>query len=94
MKIEEKLFALVAVLDRDLRIIGVSDPSNPALAGNLDNNGQAYGVSTIEIRGNLHVLMTNIDNAGGLKIIEVIDPSNPELISILYDYDAYAVSTM
>ena len=38
--------------------------------------------------------MANIGNAGGLKIIEVIDPSNPELISILYDYDAYAVSTM
>ena len=36
--------------------------------------------------------MANIGNACSLKIIEVIDPSNPKKISILYAGDAYAVS--
>ena len=84
MKIGEKFFALVEVLNRGLRIIGVSDPSNPALIGSLNTDGEAYGLSTIEIRGNLYVLMAFLGNAGGLEIIEVIDPSKPVPIGILY----------
>jgi len=53
MKIGEKFFALVEVLNRGLRIIGFSDPSNPALIGSFNTDGEAYGLSTIEIRGNL-----------------------------------------
>ena len=39
MKIGEKFFALVAVLERGLRIIEVSDPSKLALVVSLDIDG-------------------------------------------------------
>ena len=48
IEIERKTYALVA--DHDVLIINVTDPSNPAIVGNLGTN-YAVGVSAMKIRG-------------------------------------------
>ena len=65
----------------------MSDPYNPELVGNniTKKGGKAWGVSTLEIRGNIYALLA-YSNAGlkisdaGLKIIEVNNPENPVVV--------------
>ena len=69
IEIETKTYALVA--DYNVLIINVTDPSNPAIVGNLGTNF-AVGVSALKIRGKNYAFVT--DYAEGLIIIEVTDP--------------------
>ena len=55
-----------------LKIIDVSDPKNPVLAGSMSTGGYAYGVSSIEIGVKIYAFLVN--NNVGLKIIDVSDP--------------------
>ena len=47
IKIELKIYALLANYDAGLKIIDVSDPYNPVLAGSMSTGGLARGVSSI-----------------------------------------------
>ena len=60
-----------------LKIIEVSDPSNPVLVSSFEFR-YTNSVSTIEIRGKLYALVST--DYRGLLIIEVSDPSHPALV--------------
>ena len=81
MEIYGKPYALIAVA-YGLKIIEVSDPSNPAILGSLTLNGYSNGISTVEIGEKFYAFIANGNE--GLKIIGVSDPSNPVLVSSLY----------
>ena len=51
------------------------DPENPVIVSTLDLQGDAYDVSTVEIRDKIYALVA--DRSLGLKIIEINDPKNP-----------------
>ena len=42
-----EIYALVASNEAGLKIIDVSDPKNPVLAGSMSTGGNALGVSSI-----------------------------------------------
>ena len=63
----EKIYALVADGSAGLKIIEVTDPSNPVLASSIDTNGEARGVSTLINREKIYALVA--DGSAGLKII-------------------------
>ena len=81
MEIDDKPYALIGV-QNGLKIIEVSDPSQPAIRGSLSFDGYSNGISTVEIREKFYALIANGNN--GLKIIDVSDPSNPKPVSSLY----------
>ena len=54
MEIREKFYALIANGNEGLKIIDVSDPSNPVLVSNLSINGHAIGIRCREIAGKLY----------------------------------------
>jgi hypothetical protein len=70
-------YAYLASYDLDFRIIDISDPTNPTLAGGLDLPGITNEVFT---SGNYAY---GADGYGGLQIINISDPANPTLIGSL-----------
>ena len=48
MEIREKFYALIANGNEGLKIIDVSDPSNPKLVSSLDIFGHAHGIIIME----------------------------------------------
>jgi hypothetical protein len=58
-----------------LRILNVSDPTNPTEIGRLDSPGVAHGV---HVSGDYAYLA---DEGGGLRIIDVTDPTAPSEVS-------------
>ena len=59
IKIEVKIYALVANYNADLIIIEVSDPYNPVLVSSIATGGNAYGVTTIKIEVKIYALLAN-----------------------------------
>ena len=66
-------YAYIANFTAGLKVVNISDPSNPSDAASLDTNS-AYGVS---IYGNYLYLS---DGGYGLKIIDVTNPESPSLV--------------
>ena len=69
-------YAYVADTHKGLKIIDISDPSTPVLAGKYTDE---YGHATswdVAISGNYAYLAEGSD---GLKIVDVFDPSSPKL---------------
>ena len=58
MEIYGKPYALIAVA-YGLKIIEVSDPSNPAILGSLTLNGYSNGISTVEIGEKFYAFIAN-----------------------------------
>ena len=48
MEIREKFYALIANGNEGLKIIDVSDPSNPVLVSSLYISGHAFGIIIME----------------------------------------------
>ena len=53
----------------------MNDPEKPVIVNTLDIGGEAYDVSTVEIRDKIYALVAV--RLVGLKIIEINDPYNP-----------------
>lgn len=66
-------YAFVADNMNGLRVIDISDPTNPVEVGNYDTSGYAYGVA---ITGD-HAFVC--DAYSGFKVIDISDPTNPIL---------------
>ncbi|MGB3479993.1 MAG: T9SS type A sorting domain-containing protein [bacterium] len=65
-------------------IIDVSVPSSPSLAGRFDNVsfGISYGIA---VKGNYTYVGAYVDGTTGyLLVLDVADPSNPQLVDTLY----------
>ena len=58
MEIDDKPYALIGV-QNGLKIIEVSDPSNPAILGSLTLNGYSNGISTVEIGEKFYAFIAN-----------------------------------
>jgi len=76
-----------AATSSGLQIIDVADPENPAVVSILDTPG---GISGVYIRGNYAYAAASYFNAdlgglsvGMLQIINIADPENPVVVSIL-----------
>ncbi|MDK9699582.1 MAG: hypothetical protein OEM52_05510 [bacterium] len=78
-------YAYVASEDLGLRIVNISDPSNPSVVGSYDTPGMANGVA---VSGNYAYVA---DGLSGLKVIDVSVPSNPQLVGG-YDTPGNAVN--
>ncbi len=65
-----------------LKIIDVTDPTNPTLLGKLDTKGFSHGI-TISDDDNTIYISDNGEDGGtpGLRIIDVSDPTNPNMIA-------------
>jgi hypothetical protein len=64
-------YAYVAHRLEGLKIIDVSDPSNPVRVGELDTTGDALGVA---VAGNYAYVA---DGSSGLEVIDIRDPAHP-----------------
>ena len=60
MKIREKFYALIANGNEGLKIIDVSNPSNPVLVSGLYIKGHAKGIIIMEIFGKYYALIANL----------------------------------
>ncbi|MBE0637650.1 MAG: T9SS type A sorting domain-containing protein [Bacteroidales bacterium] len=70
-----------------LKIWNVSNPSSPQLLGQLPLTGSPVRV---DIKGNHAFISSNTTNpGGGVRIIDVSDPTNPQEISTYTDYAEY-----
>ena len=67
-------YVYIADYAEGLKIIDVSDPSSPFLAGFYDTNGSSNGVYVL----NNYAYVG--DGSGGLKIIDVSDPTSPNQV--------------
>ncbi len=80
VQVEDNL-AFVADVTEGVKIIDISDPSNPELIGQYQDGGFPFDLF---IEGNLVYFA---DHGGGLKILDITDPSNPTLIGQYTDGD-------
>ncbi len=72
-----KQYALLCVSKSGLRVIDVTDPSNPVLAGSISGNGvNGFDVKTWK---NYAYTVAGAPSVGG-KIIDLADPANPILV--------------
>lgn len=69
-----------------IKIINITDPAKPVLAGNLNTNGYAKGIA---ISGNYAYIA---DDTEGLTIIDISKPATPTLVSSLKTYRAMSVA--
>jgi hypothetical protein len=76
-------YAYVADRYSGLRIMDISDPTNPALAGVYNTSGIAYGVT---IDGDYAYVS---DDDEGVKVIDISDPTNPIQVGN-YDTPGYS----
>lgn len=65
-------YAFLADWDGGLRIVDVSDPTNPSEVGHIDTPGAAMGVT---VKGSYAYVADG--GIGGLRVIDVSDPTNP-----------------
>ena len=75
MEKEGNIYALVADYGEGLKIINVTDPTNPALVSNFITKN-AREVSTMIIGEKIYAFVVD----AGFKIIEVTDPLNSVLV--------------
>ncbi|MFX0209044.1 MAG: LVIVD repeat-containing protein [Candidatus Hodarchaeota archaeon] len=80
MHVEDDL-AFVADSVEGLKIIDITNPSNPELIGQYLDGGFPFD---LHIEGNLVYFA---DHGGGLKIVDFTDPTNPTLIGQFTDED-------
>ncbi len=76
--------AVASNVDNGLQIVDISDPDNPAPAGNLEDVEEpdelflhgATAVDTFVINGNTYAAVVS-EHDGGLQIVDISDPDNP-----------------
>ena len=74
--------AVMAGHDVGLKLLDVSDPLQPAVIGHHEMPGQPHGVYVHEQRAYVVSLeLRNGDNAGGLTIFDISNPSAPRFLS-------------
>ncbi|MDD2247898.1 MAG: chitobiase/beta-hexosaminidase C-terminal domain-containing protein [Proteiniphilum sp.] len=76
-------YAYIAALTSGLKIVDISNPSNPFVVGSLDTPGYAQGVDVVGNRAYV------CDEAYGLHIIDVSNPSSPSFVGN-YDSPGFA----
>ncbi len=81
--------AVASNREHGLQIVDVTDPDNPAAAGNLGDNPStllrnARGVDTFQIGANTYAAVTS-NNEDGLQIVDVTDPDSPTAAGSLGD---------
>ena len=75
--------AAASFTDNGLQLVDVTDPDNPAPAGQLADTDDlllrdAHAVDVIEIGGSTYALVTpSAIGQGGLQLVDVSDPDNP-----------------
>jgi hypothetical protein len=73
-------FAYVVTSDRELKVLDISDPSNPhevAIYENFDS------INDLEVSGNYAYVL---DNFRGLQVIDISTPANPVFVSQWYTH--------
>lgn len=82
------IYAYVADAASGLRVVNISDPTNPTIVGTYNSPGAAYGV--IVIGSTAYVA----DGGSGLAIVDITNPASPSLIGAYTTgfYNAYKVA--
>lgn len=73
--------AFVADHDGGLKIIDLSNPSNPKIIGKYSDDGYAFDIALSNDNTRAYLA----DNSGGLKILDISNPTQPKLLGSYSD---------
>lgn len=69
-------YAYIATDLHGLKIVDISDPTTPTLAGTLDTTGRALGIFVADS-------IVYLADEDGLVVIDATDPTSPELLDAI-----------
>lgn len=83
----------VSAATRELTIVDVSDPSEPAIVGSVDAVGRTgqYSTTALDVTGDVLLVETLSDDSGhrdGITRLDISDPRSPRLAGFVETYDS------
>ncbi|MDB9944496.1 hypothetical protein OAD26_00660, partial [bacterium] len=77
-------YAYVAAnADNSLRIVDISDPTNPSIVGGVKDDTNLAAAQSVDVSGNYAYVAANADNS--LRIVDISDPTNPSIVGGVKD---------